>query len=98
MKSKQSEIYRVNDANGVAPCNDVNRHDAEVCDVKEDMDDDVSCGYSGCKPDGLQKFNNTKILVLVMCIFAFSQGKLFIVSVSTDRARNCRSGFEPMAS
>lgn len=98
MKNKQSEIYRVNDANGVAPGNDVSRHDAEVCDVKDDMlDEEVRCGYSGCKPDGLQRFNNTKILVLVMCIFAFSQGKSFVVSGSTNRTRNCRSRFEPMS-
>lgn len=58
----------------------VNGVDDKGADVKHgdviELDDDVRCGYRGCKPDGLQKFNNTKILVLVMCIFAFSQGKL----------------------
>ncbi|WAR17281.1 SO4C1-like protein [Mya arenaria] len=40
--------------------------------------DDVKCGYGSCKPERLQKCNNPKLLLAVMCVFAVSQG--FVVN------------------
>ncbi|KAH3709196.1 hypothetical protein DPMN_068658 [Dreissena polymorpha] len=40
--------------------------------------EDVKCGYGTCKPRTLQKFNNPKFLLFVMCVFTVSQG--FVVN------------------
>ena len=71
MKQKHYEINGVTN-NDTADVGNVGNADEHVLD--DVTDDDVRCGYGSCKPDGLQKLNNTKILVLVMCVFAFSQG------------------------
>lgn len=38
-------------------------------------DIDVRCGYGSCHPGFLQRFNNSKFMLAVMCFYVFSQGK-----------------------
>lgn len=38
----------------------------------------VRCGYGSCKPERLQNCNNPKLLLVLLCIFAVSQG--FVVN------------------
>lgn len=42
----------------------------------KDDEYDVRCGYGSCKPNGLQKCNNPKLLLVLLCIFALGQGKV----------------------
>ena len=35
---------------------------------------DTQCGYGRCKLNFLQKFNNPKFLLVLLCIYSFSQG------------------------
>lgn len=52
---------------------------------------EVRCGYGNCRPSFLQKFNNSKLMLVVMCFYVFVQGFIvngvFNVIVSTLERR-----------
>ena len=43
--------------------------------IPTENDPDVGCGYGKWKPSYLQRWNNPKTLLFVMCIFTLSQGE-----------------------
>lgn len=58
---------------------DVNGHNVDAAhDDKRVEEYDVRCGYGSCKPEGLQKLNDPKFLLVILSIFAISQG--FVVN------------------
>ena len=46
---------------------------------EEEEREDVRCGLGSCKPDCLQRCNNSKCLLAWLCWFAFIQGILLVV-------------------
>ena len=82
-KNKPSDSYEVNSnghsevtPNGISSCDQLT-----VVDDVRMAEDDVRCGYGQCKPDTLQKCNNPKILLAVMCVLAISQGKMIMPAI-----------------
>ena len=58
-----------------------------VVDYEQEPEVDTQCGYGSCKPGFLQKFNNPKFLLVMMCIFTFSQG-LYIIEPRREKNNN----------
>ena len=42
---------------------------------KDEPEVDVRCGYGSCKPEALQKLNNSKMMIIIMSFYVAAQGK-----------------------
>lgn len=72
-RSRISVIMKIN----YAPDHSLDNKDADgVGDYPPELEVDTGCGYGSWKPGFLQRFNNPKVLLFMMCIFTLSQGNI----------------------